>query len=557
MLITDKNELKKYTITKHIWCGIPSIEVTKKGRTFLTFYSGGTIEWFGNYVLLIKSDDGVNFSDPIAVCYAGEDHRCFDPCLWIDPLGRLWFTWSKNPDAGLFAAICEDPDADEIVFGEEFFIGNNVMMNKPTVLSTGEWAFPIAVWHPEVTQAFPLKRNATAEPGAYAYITADQGKTFRKSTAADVKNRCFDEHMFLELENGVLRVFVRTNNGIGACDSYDGGLHWGKSFDTGYGGPNSRFHIRRQPSGRILLINHDNFKGRNNLTAMLSEDDGKTFPYKLLLDERDNVSYPDSVTTPDGKIHITYDHERGNYRANLQDALSQSREILTACITEEDIINGSIVSEGSYLKRVCYKLTSYDGEDKNPFHEKELYTSEEYAEYLKTLSDNPEDIIAELFCAYKVNCTNIHNIDAENLDKLIDEFSSTRDMKILNNIIELIRGADFKTEKDEKNIVDEICKYIIDNLENDFTTESIAEKFHYSSHYIRHIFKEKTGTSIIDFKNSQRIKKAKILLRSKNCKITDVASACGFDSHSYFTELFIKNTGLSPVKYRNLVQKLI
>ena len=93
------------------------------------------------------------------------------------------------------------------------------MMNKPTVLSTGEWAFPIAVWHPDVAQVFSLKRNASAEPGAYAYITSNQGKTFRKSSAADVKNRCFDEHMFLEMRNGVLRVFVRINNGIGACDS--------------------------------------------------------------------------------------------------------------------------------------------------------------------------------------------------------------------------------------------------------------------------------------------------------------------------------------------------
>jgi len=78
---------------------------------------------------------------------------------------------------------------------------------------------------------------------------------------------------------------------------------------------------------------------------------------------------------------------------------------------------------------------------------------------------------------------------------------------------------------------------------------------HYSSHYIKHIFKEKTGISIIDFNNSQRIKKAKILLRSENCKITDVASACGFDSHSYFTEVFIKTTGMSPSNYRNLTQK--
>ena len=146
MLITDKDILKNYAPSKCLWMGIPGFEVTKKGRTFLTYYSGGTREEIGNFCALITSEDGEHFSDPIAVSFE-EDHRCFDPCLWIDPLGRLWFTWSRYPDEGLFGAVCEDPDADEIVFGEEFFIGHNIMMNKPIVLSTGEWAFPLAVWN--------------------------------------------------------------------------------------------------------------------------------------------------------------------------------------------------------------------------------------------------------------------------------------------------------------------------------------------------------------------------------------------------------------------------
>ena len=44
MLITDPNLLKEYNTTKRLWQGIPSIEVTPKGRVFLTFYSGGIKE---------------------------------------------------------------------------------------------------------------------------------------------------------------------------------------------------------------------------------------------------------------------------------------------------------------------------------------------------------------------------------------------------------------------------------------------------------------------------------------------------------------------------------
>ena len=43
------------------------------------------------------------------------------------------------------------------------------------------------------------------------------------------------------------------------------------------------------------MINHKDFTGRNNLTAFLSEDGGKTWPYTLLLDARSGVSYPDVI----------------------------------------------------------------------------------------------------------------------------------------------------------------------------------------------------------------------------------------------------------------------
>lgn len=368
MLYTETKELQKYRASKRLWQGIPSIEVTKRGRIFLTFYSGGVKEEIGNYVIVIKSDDGGNhFSEPIVI--VKEDNgRCFDPCLWIDPLGELWLTWAKCPDDGLYASVCRDPDAEELVWGEEFLVGHNVMMNKPIVVKSGEWLFPIAVWNDGIRVLSEEYDTKITEKGSFVYATNDCGKIFQKLGFADVKDRHYDEHMILEMKDGSLRMFVRTKYGIGASNSYDGGRSWSKDFDTGYGGPCSRFHITRLRSGRILLINHFKFSGRNNLTAMLSEDEGKTFPYKLLLDERE-VSYPDAKEADDGFIYVTYDRERGSYLSNMKEVMASAREILIAKITEEDIISGSLANTNSYLKRIASKLTDYDGEDKDPFHE--------------------------------------------------------------------------------------------------------------------------------------------------------------------------------------------
>ncbi|MCL2517478.1 MAG: glycoside hydrolase [Oscillospiraceae bacterium] len=344
MLITDQKELEKFYSHNRIWQGIPGIERTKNGRVFATFYSGGTTEQLGNFVPLLSSRDGISFTEPIAVAYNGEDHRCYDPCLWIDPLSRLWFIWAVAPGHAVYASICDDPDAETLIWSEQFKIGGDVMMNKPTILSTGEWLFPIAVWRHSL---FAVKNVETTDEnrGSFVYKTTNQGKTFQKLGYADVQNRSFDEHMILEMNDLSLRMFVRTSYGIGVSCSCDRGKTWSEGADSGFGGPCSRFFIRRLKSGRVLLINHYEFTGRNNLTAMLSDDECQTWKWKLLLDERNQVSYPDAAFDDDGNIYIIYDRER--YAA---------REILMAKITEEDIMNGSLISEGSELKRIINKI---------------------------------------------------------------------------------------------------------------------------------------------------------------------------------------------------------
>ena len=371
MLITDKQELKKDTAEHRVWQGIPGIEVTKGGRIFSAFYSGNTVEGKGNFVALLKSDDGgKTFSNPVTVAFK-EEGRCFDEVLWIDPLGRLWMTWSYCSDveeSGVFGAICDDPDAEELRWSDVFFIGKFVMMNKPTVLSDGKWLFPVAVWH-SVVKIFGLPPEdygfPEEEKAAFGGCTEDQGRSCQKLGGAVAPQRNVDEHMILELKDGRLLMLIRTPRGADAAWSDDQGKTWTMPVDSGLGGPCSRLFIRRLKSGRVLLINHYEFTGRNNLTALLSENDGKTWPYKLLLDERKEVSYPDAVETEDGSIYITYDRERGCFKDDLATAMADAREILIAKITEADILAGELVSPGSFLKGIISKLGEYA--DEAPF----------------------------------------------------------------------------------------------------------------------------------------------------------------------------------------------
>lgn len=345
MLILDKEQLKTFYSEKRKWQGIPGIEITKAGRIFATFYSGGATEQLGNYCVLIYSDDdGKSFSEPIAVMYFGEDHRAYDPCIWIDPLGRLWFICSVMPNHAVWASICNDPDGDLLAWSTPRIIGHDVMMNKPTVLESGEWLFPIAVWKEGITAVKDIYTTEESKR-SFVYKSIDNGDTFELIGGADVPERAFDEHMILEMKDHSLMMLVRTFYGIGKSYSYDKGVTWTPGEDSGIKGPCSRFFIRRLSSGNVLLINHHNYTGRNNLTAMISRDDCKTWEGFLLLDERDQVSYPDAVEADNGYIYAIYDRER--YGA---------KEILMAKFTERDVLAGKIVDEDSRLKVIVSKV---------------------------------------------------------------------------------------------------------------------------------------------------------------------------------------------------------
>lgn len=548
MLITDKNDLKYYGTDYRVWQGIPGIARTKGGRTFITFYSGDTKETYGNFVVLTMSDDGVNFSEPVAVAHKFGKFRCFDPVLWIDPIDRLWFIWNVMPGEEVMATICNDPDADTLIWSEEFCIGRGIMMNKPLVLSSGEWLFPIALWQLDIYnefRRFALRDDDIA--ASYVYKTSDNGKTFIKLGGADVKKRTFDEHMLYEMNNGVLRMLVRLQNGIADTYSYDRGKTWSRGQATSLGGPSSRFFIKKLRSGRVLLINHHKFTRRNNLTAFLSEDDGKTFPYSLMIDERDAVSYPDAVEMEDGSIYIVYDRERGCFKSSLEEVYACAREILTARITEDDIINGKFISEGSYTKRVVSKLTRLADGIFDPFMPE---TSD--SELAKLLLESEDDPINAAFEHFPINCDTLWEFNAKKFEALVTKFrESGNSPEALSEVIKYIRGVPKKDVKSFPLI--ETAKSLIEaHLSEDYPLTALADEMNVSVYYLSHLFKTESGISIVEYRNELRLTKAKLMLINTEDSIAEIAVSVGFCSSAYFAEVFSRSESITPSEYRRI-----
>jgi len=311
------------------WAGIPGIERTPGGRLFVAWFSGGEKEPAPeNTIYMSSSDDGgETFAPAWKAALPRDGARAYDPTLWLAPDGVLWLIFNRsNPQAGengIWARTCLRPDAPRPQWGEEFRVGydgaHSSRMNKPTVLSTGEWVMP--------TTHVPKATHAWVAGGVHYQgvgISRDQGWTWTLHGAVEAPGWAL-ENMIVERTDGSLVMYIRCGAGvIWQSVSHDRGRSWSEGGPTAIPNPGSRFHVRRLPDGDWLLVNSPNPKKRTGIVACLSADEGETWSEGLLLDERDNVSYPDAALAPDGTLYAVHDRDRNGVGEILLSTFSKS-----------------------------------------------------------------------------------------------------------------------------------------------------------------------------------------------------------------------------------------
>ena len=60
----------------------------------------------------------------------------------------------------------------------------------------------------------------------------------------------------------------------------------------------------------------------------------------------------------------------------------------------------------------------------------------------------------------------------------------------------------------------------------------------YTEYYLTHKFKEETGLSVTDYIKFAKIERAKVLLKSTDQTVQDIATALSFSTRNYFSRIF-------------------
>ena len=100
-------------------------------------------------------------------------------------------------------------------------------------------------------------------------------------------------------------------------------------------------------------------------------------------------------------------------------------------------------------------------------------------------------------------------------------------------------------------VVNEVKEYIKTHFREDMSREQISAAVYITPNYLSKLFRSETGMTLREYINNCRIQEAKRLLSHTDLSVSEIAFELGFESMSYFSTVFRKICGVSPIAWKN------
>ena len=97
--------------------------------------------------------------------------------------------------------------------------------------------------------------------------------------------------------------------------------------------------------------------------------------------------------------------------------------------------------------------------------------------------------------------------------------------------------------------------YLAAHYSEALTLPSLAAALGISVSQLKRVFHEQIGQSMVRYLTALRIGEAKRLIREGNLTFTQIAERIGIESIYYFSNLFKKQTGMSPTEYEKTLKE--
>jgi two-component system response regulator YesN len=152
------------------------------------------------------------------------------------------------------------------------------------------------------------------------------------------------------------------------------------------------------------------------------------------------------------------------------------------------------------------------------------------------------------------------------VDKVIPELNSIETILSNVNSVEQLREQTYKIlsvamvyrdsrpNSQYKKLIRQAKEYIDKHyMDAELTLNDVAAHVNLSASHFSAVFSQETGQTFKEYLTETRINKAKELLRMTVLRSADIAYQVGYNDPHYFSSVFKKNTGLSPIEFRSQI----
>lgn len=97
----------------------------------------------------------------------------------------------------------------------------------------------------------------------------------------------------------------------------------------------------------------------------------------------------------------------------------------------------------------------------------------------------------------------------------------------------------------------DVIEYIENNLENKMVLRDFSRIANLSPSHFHRVFTKTVGVTPHEFILKCKLDKAKEFLTKSSLSVSEISTKCGFESSPYFCYVFKKQTGVTPLEFRN------
>lgn len=181
----------------------------------------------------------------------------------------------------------------------------------------------------------------------------------------------------------------------------------------------------------------------------------------------------------------------------------------------------------------------------------------EYSQKLEEISYFIHDPSTRIFSDQKISfliSNAIYEIENENnySEKILEDLFN---LVVMYLIRDTSSGNMTNANNDNKSRSEVLCTKIMNYIDTHISSiknlTELTTLTNYNYSYISSLFKNKTGMTLNKYFQNKKLETAKLLLKNKNLKISDIAEILNYSSLYSFSKAFKDKYGISPKSYKN------